>query len=269
MADFSPSLTALPDIRLARRETHPDRSYQWDNQTRKPDRGLVIQRTVCGSCGFTKGSVHTEVLPDQAMLFRHGEHSRYGITPDSSLPYETEYLVMDPGGGVAELFEGLRAQYGPVLRMEADGTARRILLQLLIEFESNRPSDRISRAESLYLLLLNLFREQGRDARGRDPVAYGRHLLETRYREPGNLKEWCAEIGISREHFSREFTARYRETPAEFLRNLRLSHARGLLNISTRMSLEDVAALSGFASVQTFQRAYKRRFGHPATRTKR
>jgi len=265
MIDYAPSMTALPDIRLARREVHTDRAYQWDNQTRPPDQGLVIQRTVRGSCGFTSGALSTEVLPGQAMLFRHGENSRYGITPASGLPYETEYLIMDPGGGVSELFDSLRAQYGPVIRMETDGPARRLLLQLLLEFESNQPADRITHAESLYLLLLNLYREQGSDARSRDPVAYGRHLLETRYREPGNLKEWCAEIGISREHFSREFTARYRETPGEFLRNLRLNHARGLLNISTHIPLEDVAALSGFASVQTFHRAYKRRFGHPAS----
>lgn len=263
-----PPPTVFPDIRLVRREIHTTRAYQWDNRTRPPDQGLVIQRTLSGSCGFTCGNSSTEVHPGQAMLFRHGEDSHYGLTPDSSLPYATEYIVMDPQAGVSELFEGLRSQYGPVLRMETGGDAHRLLLQLLSEFETGRPSDRITHAECIYRLLLSLHREQGRDTRRSDPVAYGRHLLETRCREHKNLKEWCTEIGISREHFSREFNARYGESPAAFLRRLRLEHARSLLNLSTHMPLEDIAALSGFASVQTFHRAYKRHYGTPAAKAR-
>jgi AraC-like DNA-binding protein len=256
---------ALPNVRIALRETQTARSYQWDNRTRIEDNGLVIQRTVSGSCGITYRSFSSEVLPEQAMLFRHGEESRYGITPESVLPYEHEFLVLDSDCGVSELFEGLREQYGPVLRMGTGGEAHQILIQLILEFESNRPADRITHAEAVYRLLLSLHREQGADARTRDPVAYGRHLLETRYREPGNLKEWCAEIGISREHFSREFSARYGESPGEFLRNLRLEHARSLLRIRTGIPLEDIATLSGFGSVQTLQRVYKKRYRQPAT----
>lgn len=264
---FMPSTPPpLPDIRLARRETHCSGTYSWNNHTRTPDQGLVIQRTAGGSCGFTIGQNAFEVLAGQAMLFRHGEDSRYGITAESVLPYETEYVVMDPGGGISDLFEGLREQYGPVLRMETGGEAHQILVQLLLEFDSGRPSDRVTHAEAAYRLLLNLHREQGIDRRARDPVAYGKHLLETRYREPKNLKEWCGGIGISREHFSREFSARYGETPADFLRNLRLEHARSLVRIRSNLALEDIAALSGFASVQTFHRAYKQRYGQSAAR---
>lgn len=262
------TLPHLPDIRLARRENHNNRSYFWDNHTRNPDNSLVIQRTIRGSCGFVTDQINTEILPEQAMLFRHGENSRYGLSPNSTLPYETEYVVLDPNAGISELFEGLRAHYGPVLRMETGGEAQQILLQLILEFDTGQPADRITHAESIYQLLLSLYREQGRDTRRRDPVAYGRHLLETRYREAKNLKEWCTDIGISREHFSREFTNRYQESPAEFLRRLRLQHARSLLRISTHLPLEDISALSGFASVQTFQRAYKRHYGTPASQAR-
>lgn len=255
----------LPEIRIVRRETHTSPAYQWDNRSRLPDQGLVIQRTLSGSCGFSRGNFRTEVVPGQAMLFQHGEDSRYGITPDSELPYVTEYMILDPGAGIGELFKGLRTRYGPVLRMATGGEAHRLLLQLLLEFNAGRPADRLSLAESSYRVLLSLYREQNQATQQRDPVAYGRHLLETRCREGKNLKEWCGEIGLSREHFSREFSARFGETPAAFLRRHRLGHAQRLLKLSPRLPLEDIATLSGFASVQTFRRAYKRRFGDSAS----
>lgn len=247
-------LPHLPDIRLAAREVYTDKSYQWDNRTRDPDNGLVLQFTLRGSCGYTSPTHHAEVLPGHAMLFRHGENSRYGITPQSTLPYEAEYLIIDPNQGITELFDGLREHHGPILRMDPEGPARQLLLSLILEFQTGRPADRIAHAQTLYPLLLHLYREQTRDTRESDPVAYGRHLLETRYREPKNLKEWCALIGISREHFTREFTRRHHESPAAFLRRLRLQHARSLLRLSPRLPLENIAALSGFASVQTLQR---------------
>ena len=88
-------------------------------------------------------------------------------------------------------------------------------------------------------------------------------MLETQFRSPRNLKEWADDIGISREHFTREFHKRYEETPATFLRRLRLDHARILLR-NPSLTLPDVAKASGFASAHTFYRAYKLYFGEAA-----
>ncbi len=258
----------LPDIRIARREIHHTRYYSWDNTNRLSTRCLVIQRTVRGSCRFRSGDFEQEVIPEFAMLFRHGDHSHYDLGPNSKRPYETEYAVINPDGGIAKLFINLRKHCGHIFRMETGGKAHQLLLQLILEFESSQPSDRITHASLAYELLLNLYREQGSTTHHRDPVAYGRHLLETRYRESKNLKEWCAEIGISREHFSREFNERYHESPSDFLRDLRLQHARSLLGISTHLPLENIASLSGFSSLQTFRRAYKQKYNRPIPRTR-
>jgi len=93
-------------------------------------------------------------------------------------------------------------------------------------------------------------------------MAYGHHLLSNHFRSPRNLKEWCQQIGISREHFSRAFKERYGVSPAAFLRQLRLTHANQLLQ-SHHLSIHDVAAASGFASPQTFHRAFTQFYGSP------
>lgn len=260
------SLTHIPDIRLCRREVYQRPPYDWNNLTREADGGIVIQRTLSGSVSFTpknKNRPATEVGRAQAMLFKHGEDSRYGLSPRSRCPYVAEFVVFDGAGGAEALFDGIRTGHGEIIPMSEQGEAALILQGLTSGFRERQIHDRLTLAENLYRLLLAIQREQMQETRGNDPVAYGRHLLETQFRSPRNLKEWCEEIGLSREHFSRGFRARYGESPAQFLRLQRLNHARTLVGTS-RMSLEDVANASGFASVQTFHRAYKRAFGKSA-----
>ena len=159
----------------------------------------------------------------------------------------------------------IREEFGPVLRMSEQGEAGRLAARLVEDQRHAVKRDRLYLAEGVFRLFFALYREQIGARRGNDPVAYGRHLLDTQFRSPRNMKEWCAEIGISREHFSREFSTRYGETPAAYLRKLRLRHADELLKTHT-LPLADIAAASGFASEQTFHRAYRMFYGIPPGR---
>jgi transcriptional regulator GlxA family with amidase domain len=64
----------------------------------------------------------------------------------------------------------------------------------------------------------------------------------------------------SRRHFSRRFKEVFGSTPAHFIEELRLTEARHHLSLP-RNSLKTVAALVGFKSVDSFSRAFERRFG--------
>jgi transcriptional regulator GlxA family with amidase domain len=64
----------------------------------------------------------------------------------------------------------------------------------------------------------------------------------------------------SRRHFSRRFKEVFGSTPAHFIEELRLTEARHHLSLP-RNSLKTVAALAGFKSVDSFSRAFERRFG--------
>ena len=262
MKSSSP-LSFLPEVFYAKRERHLHTDYFWDNRTRRAEGGLVLQRTLSGSAGFypdPNSPRIIEVGKNRAMLFRHGEATRYGLHPAARLPYHCEYLVFTPDGGAGELFDGIREQFGPVIPLDPEGPPARFMQGFVEDQRAPRPPDRIARAERLYLLLLSLQRELSRETRAHDPVAYGKHLLETQFRSPANLKEWCAQLDMSREHFTRVFHQRYGQTPAAYLRRLRLRHARSLL-FTGNMNLTDLAAASGFASVQTFTRAYRNTYG--------
>ncbi len=257
MKHVSSFLDTLPDVTVAREETHINDEYFWDNRTRMPG-GWVIQQTLEGSAFYETTSCRYRVVSGSCMIFRHGEDSWYGLW--DSAPYRLRWLQLS--GGIQNWAGALQQEFGPVLRMEEKGEAGTILAGLVSDVQQGIWRDRLYLAEAATQLLLALYREQVGGRQGVDPVAYGRHLLETQYRSPRNLKEWASEIGVTREHFTREFRIRYGETPAAFLRRLRLEHADRILK-THHLTLADVAAASGFASEQTFHRAYGRHFGYP------
>jgi transcriptional regulator GlxA family with amidase domain len=100
----------------------------------------------------------------------------------------------------------------------------------------------------------------------------------------GNLHEdlsidvLAERASCSRRHFSRRFKEVFGSTPAHFIEELRLTEARHHLSLP-RNSLKTVAALVGFKSVDSFSRAFERRFGvrpnnyrrrfHPSARQNR
>jgi transcriptional regulator GlxA family with amidase domain len=65
---------------------------------------------------------------------------------------------------------------------------------------------------------------------------------------------------MSPSHFNRAFKSVFGSTPAEFVENLRLNEARRRLS-SPRKTVESVAELVGFSSVDDFRHAFEKRFG--------
>lgn len=222
--------------------------------------GIVIQTTLKGSVAFWGSAGRQEAGEGQVLLFRYGEDTRYGLDEDCEIPYELLWIQISETPMVLSLYEDLIRSFGPVLRMDPKGEAKLILERLAQKRSQGALRDRFSDAVTAFQLLLGIYREQISSRRGRDPVAYGRHLLETQFRSPRTLTEWVSEIGVSREHFTREFQERFGESPARFLRRLRLDHARDLL-LNPGLTVEEVAAASGFAHQKTFHRAFRKHYG--------
>jgi len=254
---------SLPDIRFVQYEEYTKENYFWDNAKRKSESGLVIQQTLSGSVYFKNANGTQYAGKGQAMIFSHGDDSCYGLDGNCALPYTFRWVVLSGGKDITAIAAEICHTFGSVLKMSEKGEAGKLLQHIHNDVQNGNVRDRFYLADCAYRLLTALYREQITDSRGSDPISYGKHLLETQFRSPRNLKEWANEIGVTREHFTREFKTRYGETPATFLRRLRLEHANILL-LNHSLTLQDVATASGFASPQTFYRAYKRMYGYSA-----
>lgn len=85
-------------------------------------------------------------------------------------------------------------------------------------------------------------------------------LVERSLSEPLALDELSAEAGLSKFHLHRVFRALTGYPLAEYVRRRRLSESLEFLGDGTR-SILDVALASGFAHEQSYDRAFKNRWG--------
>lgn len=241
-------------------ETRNSAAYRYDNSARGPARIAVIQRTLAGRGWFTENGRRQDVPAGHAMLFTYQEPTSYGYPEDTTDDYALDYLNLDIGA-LAPLFARLRRDFGSVVGMAPDHEAAALFEELHTRFRGRTFQDRLHAAELIHRMVIALYREQVQSARTTDPIEFGHHYLRSHFRSPINLKLVSEKCSVSREHFIREFTRRYRESPGALLRRLRLEQARIMLAASLDTDVETIALASGYASANTFCRAFRQHYG--------
>lgn len=247
-------------VHVGAEEVQRSPAYQFDNSNREAQSAMVIQRTLSGAAYFTDAGGRQLVTPGRAMLFTHEEPTGYGYPPEATEPYRLSFVAFS-GRGAQELFARLRADFGSVVRMPDESEAAALFEEIVERYRRRQFRDRLHESQLVYQLLIALYREQVQGTRMSDPIEFGYHYVRNHFRSPVNLKGVAQKCGVSREHFIREFSARYDESPGAMLRRLRFEHARAML-AATELSVQDIALASGFASSNTFCRAYRGKFGH-------
>ncbi len=249
---------ALVDGGAEELRSGPD--YRWDNARRSDANRMIVQRTLAGAGVYEDERGRRLVPAGWAMLFTHREASRYGYPPEATEPYRLRYLSFSPGTSVVGVFRTIRADFGSVVRMAPDGEAGALFEEIYRRIRTADFVDRYQESELIYRLFVALYREQVHGTRDEDPIEFGRHLLRARFRGAINLKTVARQCGVTREHFIRAFSERFRETPGAMLRGLRLEHARTML-LATELSIAQVATASGFTSATNFCRAFRAAYG--------
>jgi AraC family transcriptional regulator len=148
---------------------------------------------------------------------------------------------------------------------------------LMAECNSGAPHGRIyaeSLAHAIAIWLLDLGRAErphGSFYRGDHSPPSIRRVLERMHAEfDGNLSldALAAESGYSRRHFLRIFEEATKCTPHQYLIQLRIKHAKGLIR-RTSMPLIDVAAYSGFSSQSHMSQLFRKYCGATPTQVRR
>lgn len=234
--------------------------YAYDNSLRGgSSRHVAIQRTLGGRGWFRDHAGTHDVPAGHAMLFSHDEPTAYGYPEHATEVYDLRYVTLTPGASTP-IIDRLRRDFGSVVSMPDDSEATALFDEIHTRFRQRTFQDRLHEAELIHRLLIALYREQVHGTRISDPIEFGLHYLRSHFRSPINLKLVSEKCGVSREHFIREFTRRYRESPGALLRRLRLEQARAMLD-ATETDVESIALASGYASANTFCRAYRQKYG--------
>jgi AraC-like DNA-binding protein len=85
-------------------------------------------------------------------------------------------------------------------------------------------------------------------------------LVDARYGEALTVAEMAAAAGLSRAHFSRQFTLTFGESPHQYLLTRRLERAAALLG-TTDWSVTRICFAVGAGSVGSFTTSFRRVYG--------
>ncbi|MGC9539479.1 helix-turn-helix domain-containing protein [Streptomyces sp. UG1] len=95
-----------------------------------------------------------------------------------------------------------------------------------------------------------------------DRVRRAQALIDADPAAAHTVRSLAAHVALSPSRFAHLFTGQIGQSPMRALREARLRHAARLLE-TTGLSVERVAAASGFASPYHFNRAFRERYGTP------
>ncbi len=251
---MTPSFPALIHFH-GRGSGGPD--YGHDMRTITPPRRYLFQVTLPGSGSLLVRGKNLPVGEHQAIFLPVPQDCQYRAAPR----WEFAFLSVK-GPWADEVGESIYKKYGPVLTLPKGSRA----LKVTVEAAEAAPfRDFISDFESSSFacrFLLALMEDLEGPPPGKRPLAVENALAYMRknFEAPLSAGQIAGRIGVSREHFTREFKRHLGIGPAEHHSRVRLGEAASLLSQSS-LSVREIAARTGFSDASAFARAFRRRFG--------
>ena len=239
-------------------------SYRWDSSRRGRAPQVILQRTFAGSGQFrVRDQIHP-VGPSQMFITMVPEAAEYWFDPDIARFWRFQWLNLN-GSFAQSIWGSLRDRFGPVVPMPENSAASLAMTRLIHDVESGQLANIELAAQACYGFFIVLWRQlEGRDTGVSPPVAQLQEQIRSRFRDPVNIKELCGEVGLSREHLSREFRRVYGLEPGAYLRRLRLEAAEVFLQ-QTLLGIDEIAARTGFSNGRQFARFFRNQTGRSPT----
>ncbi len=241
-------------------ETVSSPRYKWNCDDRGDDPFVIVQWTLAGEGAFVREGKLFPVPAGHAFVAVVPEASSYHYPPGSRQPWVFNWCNIY-GSVACDVFRKFQAEFGPVVPLPQQSAAATAFRRLIACLSPPHGPDRWEISREAYAFVLEWWREASHQTGSAEGgLERALRFCREHFREQLSVKQIAAEAGMSREHFSRSFSARFQETPATYLRRLRLHEAATFLR-DTRLPLREVAIRAGFYStrhlMRTFQRAHE------------
>lgn len=228
--------------------------YAWNNATRGKDEFVIIQGTLEGEGCFEFRGRRWPLKPGEAFIAIVPEASEYYYPKQAQEPWKFAWINVYGTLGVS-IFRQFREQFGPVVPLPRRSAAGMQFLRLAELANAGKLPDPHKTSAECYAFLMEWWHQLTEPMMQLgDPVQVAMSLCAARFREPLGVKEMAAQTGLSREHFTRVFAERTGQSPAGYLRELRVNAAREMLR-GQDAPLKEVALRCGFSSVRALKRA--------------
>ena len=214
---------------------------------------------------FLKGNTHIEIdghhftAKKGDILFAfEGQHKKLQEDPQS--PLENWYLDLQ-GKAVQSIMMQLGIAPGrQFFKGEFDKSLKNIITELCHECEQEKNSP-LSSSFIVWRLLESLRALLPPKQRVAVSLADRvRFIIEQDFRFNLCIEEISEKLSISRSTLFRHFKEKYKQSPKQYLEELRLNYACQQLKAGA-IPIQEIAGHSGYSSVNHFIRMFKKRFG--------
>lgn len=233
--------------------------YDWDGWRRGNSEFTLFQWTLSGRGRLIFEDQTHEVRPGQAMLLQIPHHHRYFLPKDSD--HWRFFYVCLHGSEVTRLAAEFIQQHGPLWSLAADSAPVKRAVQIY-EHGLHGELDNPFLASALaYEFLMRLGAEKGpASANASRRFAGVQAFVESHHGEEIDVATLAEVAGMSRFHFTRQFTQATGISPGDYLQQTRVRHAARLL-ADPRLNIKEIADLSGFGSANYLSKVFRRVLG--------
>ncbi|MEM6314377.1 MAG: AraC family transcriptional regulator [Planctomycetota bacterium] len=235
--------------------------YRWDGRKRGNRPIVLLQHTLAG-CGRVRrrGMVH-EVPVGSTMLLNIPDTHVYDVPPGRTWRF---FFIVAYGSELVRIWRDAVRVGGPVVRLD-DATIRRAGT-LAADVLNGDIGDRHALSAAAYTVGMGVAAWAERQRRPALPppnaasIDRALALAERRHGIGLDIDDLAEAAGLSRWYFSRLFRTAVGTSPGLHLLDLRLREALRLLQTTPR-PVKRIAFECGFAGLDSFGKAFRRRFG--------
>ncbi len=132
-----------------------------------------------------------------------------------------------------------------------------LFYQILVADEQNHP---IQASALAYTLICEFAQADFTSQPLPELISAAMAEIQTHYAEVYGVEELAAEMGVTKSHLIRSFSASVGITPGQYLTSVRIEHTKRLL-LHPELSLESVANLAGFSGANYLCKVFKKETG--------
>ena len=218
------------------------------------------------------------VKKGDVFVMREGTSHSYKDTVDfhiCNIMYQQEHLVAkdsdirtSPGYHALFMIEpAMTKQHGfqsrLSLKLSDFEKIERMTQMMLVEYDQKEAGWKTVMLGYFTVLTVQLSRlyqlKEKEEEKGAISITRSIAYMERHFTETLLIPELAEMAGVSTRHFTRLFEETYHTTPLKYINILRMQHASVLLR-STRMTITEVAQLSGFSDSNYFSRQFRKAF---------
>jgi len=221
---------------------------------------VILQLTHSGHGIYEDRNGRRQVAEGWAFISVVPEDISYYYPPGGTEPWVFSWLNFAGEEGI-RLWQWFRGRYGSVFPLE-EQTAGRLIYDELLDLAQGRkaPND-FQASVACYRFVMALAEQL--DAREKAPASVVRRAALQMQRQPGRgmaVKEFAADAGLSREHFTRLFRQEMGVSPARYRRERQLDLAADWLK-RTDLPVQEIAFRTGFVSGRQLTKMFGYFFG--------